>query len=99
VSGELEWLYKEAVVAYSSYYFGISPEGLEKTMEASVRMTCFQIEIRSEHLMETTQELYLYTKQFGGIMANLYQTSRNPPPPPKSINLQIRRREVLILMT
>jgi hypothetical protein len=53
---ELESMWKEAVVAYSSHYPGMYMEGLRKTQETPVRRARSRAEIRNQNLPNMRQE-------------------------------------------
>jgi hypothetical protein len=62
MNGELE-----AVVAHSTYYLGIFLEGLKKSTKI-LRISGVTVEIRSQHIMNTSLELYRYTSLVGDLL-------------------------------
>jgi hypothetical protein len=61
---ELERIWKEASIAWSMYYPRIRLEGLRKTMK-TLRIADVSVDIRTEHLPNTSLERYWYTSIFG----------------------------------
>jgi hypothetical protein len=55
----LEGLSEETDVAYSGYSVSVCKDALREIMKKSLRIACVSVEIRTEHLPNTNQELFV----------------------------------------
>jgi hypothetical protein len=65
MNGELENIWKKAIVVYSRYCSGICLEVLRKAMKTPVRINHVSANIRTEYLSNISEERSRYVSPFG----------------------------------